>query len=345
VDFSLFYFADDATSSKQPYRLLLEGARFADTHGMSAVWTPERHFHPFGGPYPNPAVLGAAVAAVTEHVAIRAGSVVAPLHPVTRIAEEWSVVDNLSGGRVGIALASGWSPADFAIRPQTYPHRQQAVLDTVEQVRRLWRGEDLPASDGLGNPTRVRTYPRPVQPELPMWLTSTGNVETFRNAGRLRTGVLTHLLGQEPDRLEKMIAEYRAAIKQTGTSWPGHVVLMLHTFLGPSTDLVREVVREPFCAYLKSNFNLVARSFAAGRAFDPATATAEDIDFIAAQSFSRYFTTAGLFGTVDTVSSLVRRLARIGVDEIGCLIDFGVDHDQVLESLHPLAELTDRLAD
>ena len=42
--------------------LLLEGAKFADANGFCAVWTPERHFHAFGGPYPNPSVTGAAVA-------------------------------------------------------------------------------------------------------------------------------------------------------------------------------------------------------------------------------------------------------------------------------------------
>ena len=65
MDFSLFYFADAATSRRDPYRLLIEGARFADEHGLSAVWTPERHFHSFGGLYPNPAVTGAAIAAIT----------------------------------------------------------------------------------------------------------------------------------------------------------------------------------------------------------------------------------------------------------------------------------------
>jgi hypothetical protein len=72
IDFSLFYFADapDAASADK-YRLLLDGARFADDNGFKAVWTPERHFHAFGGLYPNPSVTGAAVAAVTRRVEIR----------------------------------------------------------------------------------------------------------------------------------------------------------------------------------------------------------------------------------------------------------------------------------
>src|SRR5260370_41036125 len=79
IGFSLFYFAADAgEETGNKYRLLLAGAKFADAHGVQAVWTPERRFHPFGGLYPNPSVTGAAVAAITQHVAIRAGTVVLP---------------------------------------------------------------------------------------------------------------------------------------------------------------------------------------------------------------------------------------------------------------------------
>src|SRR5262249_36642496 len=86
LGFSLFYFASaDSGSPDAKYRLLLEGAKFADQHGYEAVWTPERHFHAFGGLYPNPSVTSAALAAVTEHVGIRAGSVVLPLHNPIRV--------------------------------------------------------------------------------------------------------------------------------------------------------------------------------------------------------------------------------------------------------------------
>ena len=121
IDFSLFYFASDARQSDQDkYRLLKEGAQFADRHGFAAVWTPERHFHAFGGLYPNPSVTSAALAVLTERVQIRFGSVVLPLHDPIRVAEEWAVVDNLSNGRVGLSFASGWHPDDFVFKPEHY---------------------------------------------------------------------------------------------------------------------------------------------------------------------------------------------------------------------------------
>ena len=76
MQFSLFFFsADGSTGTVDKYRLLIESAQFADQHGFSAIWTPERHFQDFGGLYPNPSVLGAALSMITKRIHIRAGSV------------------------------------------------------------------------------------------------------------------------------------------------------------------------------------------------------------------------------------------------------------------------------
>ncbi len=125
VTFSLFYFAAGEDTASDGYRLLLDSARFADRHGFEAVWTPERHFHAFGGAYPNPSVTSAALAAITTNVGIRAGSVVLPLHSPVRVAEEWAVVDNISRGRVAISFAAGWQPNDFVLNPSAYATAKQ----------------------------------------------------------------------------------------------------------------------------------------------------------------------------------------------------------------------------
>jgi natural product biosynthesis luciferase-like monooxygenase protein len=341
VDLSLFYFADEASAGKQRYRLLLDGARFADAHGFAAVWTPERHFHPFGGRYPNPAVTGAAVAAVTERVAVRAGSVVAPLHHPARVAEEWSVVDNLSDGRAGVAFASGWHVSDFALRPEAYACRKELVVETVRTVRRLWRQDPVSFVDGAGQPVEVRTFPPPVQPELPMWLTSAGTLDTFRTAGELGTGLLTHLLGQELHDLAQKIAVYRETFDAHHPDRRGgaHVVLMVHALVGEDGDEVREVVREPFSAYLRSSISLIARAAGSAPGFDPAKLRPADVDFLVRRSFDRYFDTGGIFGTVADGVRIISQIARLGVDEVACLIDFGVPHDTVLSGLERLDDV------
>jgi len=346
VDFSLFYFADDSSAGNDRYRLLIEGARFADSHGFAAVWIPERHFHPVGGPYPNPAVTGAAVAALIERIAIRAGSVVAPLHHPVRIAEEWAVVDNLSGGRVGVAFASGWHAVDFALRPENYANRRHVLSDTIGTVRRLWRGESVELIDGTGTPVQIRVYPAPIQLDVPIWLTSVSSSATFQQAGELGAGILTNLLGQDLDGLAEKISIYRRAFRaQDGAGGNGHVALMLLTFLGADREEVREIVREPFSSFLRGSVDLITR--ASGDVHPdirPEDINPEDLNFLVRQFFDRHFETRGLFGTVEDGMRLLAQLAEIGVDEVACFIDFIGDTNAVLGSLDYLEKLRSSFA-
>src|SRR5439155_12155857 len=81
MQFGLIFFSSgEATADTDKYRLLIESAKFADQHGFSSVWIPERHFTRDGWLYPNPVVLHAALARETERISLRAGSVVMPLH-------------------------------------------------------------------------------------------------------------------------------------------------------------------------------------------------------------------------------------------------------------------------
>ena len=359
LDFSLFYFSSDEGEARagDKYRLLLEGARFADANDFRAVWTPERHFHAFGGLYPNPAVTSSAIAAITKKVHIRAGSVVSPLHHPVRIAEEWSVVDNISNGRVGISFASGWHARDFLLAPDNYKRAKAVMFESVDAVRKLWKGESLTFPDGLGNPAEVSIRPRPVQPDLPVWITAAGSPETFRMAGERGYSILTHLLGQKIEEVAKKIEIYRAARASAGFDPDGgSVTLMLHTYVAESREKAREAVREPMKQYLRSSADLIKKSpwsFPAfankpqvtdGASLDLSTLTDEEMEILLEHSFERYFETSGLFGTVEECAAIADRAREIGVTEIACLIDFGVGADLTLEALPLLNAVRQRVA-
>jgi natural product biosynthesis luciferase-like monooxygenase protein/FkbM family methyltransferase len=345
IDFSLCYFAsDNGRRGEDKYQLLIDGAKFADRHGFAAVWTPERHFHAFGGLYPNPSVTSAALATITEHVQLRAGSVVLPLHHPVRVAEEWAVVDNLSRGRVGLSFASGWHADDFVFAPDKYAERKAVMLREVETVRKLWRGEAVRLRGGAGNDVEVKISPLPIQAELPVWLTAAGSPETFRAAGEIGANLLTHLLGQSVEELAGKIKVYREAwAKQGDGTGHGHVTLMLHTFIGEDLNEVREKVREPFCNYLMSSIGL-ARNLvqSLGLNLAPGDFTRESLEDLLSSTFDRYFEQSGLFGTSETCQRMIARLKAIGVDEVACLIDFGVDTASVLSGLRRVHQLKEQ---
>lgn len=346
MGFSLFYFGGDPrTAGEERYRLLLDGARFADRHGFEAVWTPERHFHEFGGLFPNPAVTSAAVAAITERVQVRAGSVVLPLHDPIRMAEDWSVIDNISGGRVGLSLAPGWHPNDFALAPDRFAERKQIMFDGLEEVRALWRGEKVQRTSGAGSEVELGIVPLPVQKNIPVWLTSARNPETFRQAGELGAGVLTHLLGHDIDEVAEKIAIYRASWKEHQLEGEGHVTMMLHTFVGADDDSARELARGPLKEYLSTSFGLIqSLGVSAGKGKDFESLPADELDALVDRAVDRFAESAALLGGHATCADVIDRLKAIGVDEVACLIDFGVDVDEVLASLphlHAVRQLSE----
>ncbi|HEX3554407.1 MAG TPA: MupA/Atu3671 family FMN-dependent luciferase-like monooxygenase [Thermoanaerobaculia bacterium] len=346
MEFGIMFFSSQAGSSGEGrYRLLLEAAALADRSGFSAVWTPERHFHDFGGLFPSPAVVSAALAMVTKKLQIRAGSLISPLHDDVRIAEEWSVVDNLSGGRAAISFGSGWNVDDFTFFPDRYPRRQAVMYEQIETVRRLWRGDVLVRDNTYGKPVEIALHPRPVQRELPVWITSSGNAQTFVSAGVHRTNVLTHLIGQDVPALAEKIAGYRAALAEHHAGAPGKVSLMLHSFLGTDVAAVKARVREPFREYLRSAISLEQLAAAGGGAISGGhRIEAHDIPPDAMEdllnlTFERYFDHNSLMGTPASCQPLIARLEEIGVDEIACLVDFIDDPGAVLESLQHLGTL------
>ena len=342
MQFSLFYFAaDDALADAGKYRLYLEGAKFADRHGFTAVWTPERHFHESGGLYPNPSVLSAALAMITERVHLRAGSVVLPLHHSARVVEEWSVVDNLSNGRTGVSFTSGWIPNDFAFFPERFANKREEMFRGIEDVQHLWRGQTLKTKDGAGNSVELRVMPRPVQPELPIWLTCSNDPQMFVKAGELGFNVLTAVLAQSVDDVAGKIALYREARARHGYDPDGgQVTLMMHAFMGKNINEVLAQVRAPLTNYLKSHVSLV-ESMTKSLSIDVGLNTEQHLDALVAFAFERYYRTASLIGTPEKCLAMIKHLQNIGVDEVACFIDFGLDVDTVLEGLHSLNALKD----
>lgn len=356
MEFSIYYWGNDDGAGRQKYDLLLEGAKFADQNGFTAVWTPERHFHAFGGPYPNPSVTGAAVAAVTKNIGVRSGSCVTPLHHTLRIAEEWAVIDNLTDGKAGLAVAAGWQPDDFVLRPENaLPKNKDVMIQQMADLRKLWRGEPVEFPRPDGSMFAAVTQPRPVSKELEMWVTIAGNPDTWREAGRHGAHVLTHLLGQSIEEVEGKIKIYHEELRKAGHDPADFKVsLMLHTFVSHDREHARETARGPMKAYMGAAAGLIKQYAWAFPAFkrpkgvdnafdlDLGVLEADEVDAILDFAFLRYFEDSGMFGTVEDCLDRVEQLKRIGVTEVACLIDYGIENAQVMEGLEYLAEVNRR---
>ncbi|WP_309096355.1 non-ribosomal peptide synthetase/type I polyketide synthase, partial [Streptomyces sp.] len=336
TDFSLYFFGDyPEDTDHDKYGLIMAAADFADRHGFHALWFPERHFNSFGALFPNPSVLAAALAARTSRVRLHAGSVVLPLHHPARVAEEWSVVDNISGGRTGLCFASGWHATDFALAPQNFGRHREVMYEHLATVRDLWSGRPVKTTAGDGTPVEITLHPRPVQERPPMYVAVVGNPDSYRRAAAEDLGVVTNLMTQTVEELAENIALYRRSRAEHGLDpAAGRVVVLVHTYLEEDAERARAEAYRPFLSYLRSSLSLFDQvTNSLGFQVDLENTPEEDVEFLLGRAYERYCASRALIGDERTAAETVRRLLAAGADEIACFVDFGVPKEKVLAAL------------
>ncbi|AOT10863.1 MupA/Atu3671 family FMN-dependent luciferase-like monooxygenase [Pseudoalteromonas luteoviolacea] len=331
LDFSIMFFSADSREQEK-YDLMLRSTTYADQNGFKSVWLPERHFGEFGGAFASPSVTCAALSTITKQIRLHAGSVVLPLHDPIRVAEEWSMIDHLSDGRVGLALASGWHPNDFVFQGADYENRHQMLREKQAQLQDLWQGKTITRKNGLGQEQQVAIRPTPKQATLPTWITAAGNPETFRYAGQIGANILTHMLGQTMNQLKDNIAVYHAELEKHGhTVNDKEVTLMIHTYLDETKDNALAKTADPFKGYIGSSVNLIA-PLAQEMGMDMEVQKSQIIDI----AFERLSQTSALFGTAESCQEMLTQVHNLGVTEVASLIDFGVNTEEVLSGLERL---------
>ncbi len=359
MEFGIFFFGSYKASEENIYDTLIEISKYADALNFASLWTPERHFNEFGGLFPNPALMSAALASMTQSIQVRSGSLVSPIHDTLRIAEDYAVVDNLSSGRLAVSFASGWQCDDFVFFPERYEKRDQVMLEQIEEVRSLWAGRSVTRQNGLGKAVDVKIFPKPIQKNLPVWITVSGKLETFQNAGKYGTNILTHLLWQNKEELIEKIQAYRQALRENGFNPKDFkVTVMVHTYMAETMEEVNRVVRNHLKNYIKSSIFLIEKMVSStkqaeekyrqvvGRYGSVVEEIPEDqMDELLEISVDRFINEAGLFGNVDRVLKVIRMLKGYDVDEVACLVDFGPSKTEILKSMDLLNILKNKCVD
>lgn len=169
------------------YGRFLEQVEWADAAGFDVVDLNEHHFSE-DGYLPSPVTMAAAIAARTKRIKIRLGVVILPYkHPV-QLAEELSVVDNLSGGRLEVILGAGYRGEEYAGFGVAMNERGSRMEEGLEILRRCWDGETFSFEGKHWNLKDVRVTPRPFQRPRPMIVVGGSSVAAAKRAARLGDG-------------------------------------------------------------------------------------------------------------------------------------------------------------
>jgi len=139
----------DEASAAERYRLATEQIVHAEKHGFDSAWVAQHHFHEDEGGLPAPFVFLAQAAARTSRIRLGTGIVTLPLENPIRVAEDASVFDLLSGGRLELGLGSGGTPSAFAAFGQDSANRGAIFERHLATVRDAFAGRPFGDQDTL----------------------------------------------------------------------------------------------------------------------------------------------------------------------------------------------------
>jgi alkanesulfonate monooxygenase SsuD/methylene tetrahydromethanopterin reductase-like flavin-dependent oxidoreductase (luciferase family) len=142
--FSNFLFPDSA-SAEDDGRVIeetLQEARLTDELGYDVIWLAEHHFDGICA-YADPVSFAAALATATTHAKIGFAVAQMSLHHPIRFAEQMSVIDHLSKGRLIVGLGRGTAYNIYDFQGYGIDHRQaQARFEEAEAIMlEAWKGE------------------------------------------------------------------------------------------------------------------------------------------------------------------------------------------------------------
>jgi alkanesulfonate monooxygenase SsuD/methylene tetrahydromethanopterin reductase-like flavin-dependent oxidoreductase (luciferase family) len=165
------------------YDEMSELVAVADATGWDRLWISEHHFHYYGGASPNPAVQLAAWARETKHIRLGPAISLTPLRNPLHIAEDYAVVDQLSGGRLDFGIGRGYLPHEFAghnLDPDQVSAMREEGFDII---RRAWSGETFEHKGEHYSFPKLKLYPLPLQDNIPIWVGASRTRDSFEWAG------------------------------------------------------------------------------------------------------------------------------------------------------------------
>ncbi len=164
------------------YNDFLDEMEFAADCGFDAVCCNEHHSNGYGL-MPSPNLIASAISRRTRDTAICVmGNSLALYNPPTRVAEEFAMIDCISGGRLIAGFPVG-TPMDTCYCYGQNPSLlRERYLEAHDLVMKAWQEKDTFAFNGRFNQQRyVNIWPRPVQrPHPPVWIPGGGSIETWQ---------------------------------------------------------------------------------------------------------------------------------------------------------------------
>jgi len=199
---------------------LLAIASEAEKLGYDSVWCTDHVLMPRNSGTPYEKVFDSIttlgyLAAATRKLKLGISSLVTPMRNPVVVAKQLATIDNLSDGRVMLAMSVGWNETEFSSLGSNFHNRGRRLDESVRLIRDLWSGRTDFESKILGIKFTDAVFePKPVQQNLTIWI---GGISPAAMKRATTLGDGWHPNAQPLDRFAKLVSEFRTTFPEAGS--------------------------------------------------------------------------------------------------------------------------------
>ncbi len=286
----------------QLYAQVMQQCELGETLGYDTFFCAEHHFHEYGV-VPDPAVMLSALAQRTKTIRLGTAISILTFHDPRRIAETYSMLDQMSGGRFVFGVGSGYLAHEFKGYDAQPAEKRDRFNENLDLVKRLMSGESLSYTGQFSKSEKVALNVLPHEGRVPPIYVAVLAREAAYHVGKQANRIFTvpYASCKNFEDIGTMLAEYRRGRSEAGlVPDDDDHVFTLHTYVARTDEEARQQCKVAYDLYVDT------RLYAKKHVY-------EDI------------LTNGicLFGSVETVTEKICRLHEMGIRHTATLHNFG----------------------
>jgi alkanesulfonate monooxygenase SsuD/methylene tetrahydromethanopterin reductase-like flavin-dependent oxidoreductase (luciferase family) len=198
------------------YQQILQQVELAEELGWECFMFNEHHFLGYGGLVANPAVLLAAAAARTSKIRLGPCIAILPLRHPLHSAEDYAMVDAISGGRLEFGIGSGNTDIDYKVFGVSRENDRQRLREAIDVILKTWANERISHTGQFWKFDELALYPRPIQqPYPPIWVAGT-SAEGLGWAGGQGYHIMTVGHPHPPEKVRPGVEAWKQGLLASG---------------------------------------------------------------------------------------------------------------------------------
>jgi alkanesulfonate monooxygenase SsuD/methylene tetrahydromethanopterin reductase-like flavin-dependent oxidoreductase (luciferase family) len=249
--FSIFDYWPRVKSVAQYLDDVLHLARRSEELGFDSFWISEHHFTNYGGILPRPQILLAALAQQTHTIRLGTAVSLVPFDNPVRLAEDFGLVDVLSGGRLEFGVGRGLFGFEYDGLGIQQDESRDRLEEGVKVIRAAWQSEHLTFAGRFTKVDSLTILPRPLQkPHPPMYVAAV-NPESYEWAAQEGHSILQVLYFAPIERTAEQVVRYRTGLEQNRHERSSKMLVAISpTHVAPTSESAKREAEGPLMNYV-----------------------------------------------------------------------------------------------